>query len=596
MPVKTKAKPSKTVQSKNVTKKLDEQATAEKVLSHLAQSLALNGDGAGLSKLQESMQVFGFAIGDPNKTTKEKHPSFALPESDDGALTTTVGGVYGSYIDIEGSAKNELELISRYREMAMHQECDYAIQDIVNESIVNEDTNIPPVTIELENLEGYSDEFKSTLQKEFKAVLQLLNFKRKGQQIFKRWYVDGRLYYHIMINEEKPERGIYELRYIDPRRIKKFRELRTKRAESGAEIVDIVSEYYLYNVKGLQSSDAITGVRISPDAIAYCHSGLVNSGQNLIISWLHKAIKPLNQLRYIEDAVVIYRISRAPERRIFYVDVGNLQGAKAQQYMNNIINTHRNKLVYDANTGAIRDDKKFLSMMEDFWIPRREGSKGTEIDTLKGGENLGKMEDVEYFEKKLYQSLNVPFSRLSGDSGFNMGRSSEINRDEEKFFKFVVSLREQFQELFFILLRTQLLLKGLIAEMDWPEIQEGIYFNFAKNSFYVEASKLELLNSRLASAGQAAQFMGSLFSREYVYKNILMMSDWDIDQINKQIETEKPRATYDQETLVDLQTTLQKRTSEIQIAGQLKLQKAELQNQMALAPPEPKPLKPKGTK
>jgi capsid assembly protein Gp20 len=588
MPPTKKTKPTTSSKKKAVIKEKavsPKPVLAEKVLSHLANTYAVNGDLSSLEQLRESMKVFGFAIGDPKEKVKQKNPSFALPESDDGAVTTTVGGAYGSYINIEGYAKNEIELITRYREMAIQPECDYAIQDIVNESIVNEDNNLPPVTLETDSLTEYSDNFKEQLVNEFNTVVRLLNFKRKGQQIFKRWYIDARLFYHIMIDEANPRNGIQELRYIDPRRIRKYRELRAKRIEGGAEVFDVVSEYYIYNIQGVQAHDAVTGIKISPDSIAHCHSGLVDIQKNLVLSYLHKAIKPLNQLRYIEDATVIYRISRAPERRIFYIDVGSMPAQKAQQYLNDVMNRYRNKLVYDANTGEVRDDKKFLSMQEDYWIPRREGEKGTQVDTLKGGENLGKLDDVIYFEKKLYKALNVPISRLESENGgLNMGRSSEISRDEEKFYKFIVSLREQFQELFLTLLRTQLLLKGIITESDWPTIQEGCYIDFAKNSSYMEASKNESILGKLSALEAVQPFLGSMFSYEWAYKNILNFSDNDIKLMQKQLAKEKARPSYDQEIEVDLQKDLQKATSKMQIDGQLKLQQQELAMQKTVQP------------
>jgi len=500
------------------------------------------------------LRFFGFQIG-KDKPNKADNKSFAIPQNEDGAITIQAGGIYGTYVDLEGTSKNEIELITRYREMSLQPECEAAIEDIVDESIVIEEDE-PAVKIMLDKLpKPYNAEtIKQKIQDEFDSVLRLLNFRNEGHDIFKRWYIDGRSYYHMIIDDSAPAEGIQELRYIDPRRIRKVREIRKKLNDQGVEIIDSITEYYVYNERGLNNAQSTTmvGIKIAPDSICNAHSGLVDATRNMVLSWLHKAIKPLNQLRMIEDAVVIYRISRAPERRIFYIDVGNLPKIKAEQYLKDIMNKYRNKLVYDANTGELRDDKKFLSMMEDYWLPRREGGKGTEIDTLPGGENLGQMTDVEYFQEKLYKALNVPVSRLKSDSGFSLGRSAEISRDELKFFKFISRLRNRFSHLFDKLLRTQLLLKGVIENDDWDVIKQFISYDFAKDSYFTELKESEVLQGRMILLSQVDPYIGKYFSMDYIRRNILHMNEDEIKDMQTQMEKERPEL----EELLDTQATL----------------------------------------
>ena len=410
-------------------------------------------------------ELFGFQI-TRTKPKVDPKQSFTQPKADDGTQTVAAGGYFGQYLDMEGTAKTEQDLIRRYREVSIHPECDMAIEDIVNEAIVANEIDKDPVRVDLSDT-GLSSPIKRKIEDEFKELLRLMNFSTKGHDIFRRWYVDGRLYYHKIIDRDSPIKGITELRYIDPRKIKKIREIKKgTMACCYLQMIQVVQEYYeyfLYNEKGVAPTWYMAnagGLRIATDAIAYCPSGLVDQTKIMFISYLHKAIKPVNQLRMIEDAVVIYRIARAPERRIFKIDVGNLPKVKAEQYLRDVMARYRNKLVYDASTGEIRDDRNYMSMLEDFWLPSREGGRGTDISTLPGGQNLGEVADIEYFQRKLYRSLNVPISRLEASQGFNLGRSTEITRDELKFTKFVQRLRKKFTELFNDLLRTQLVLKG----------------------------------------------------------------------------------------------------------------------------------------
>jgi len=413
-------------------------------------------------------ELFGFSITRAKKQADPKQ-SFTTTQADDGTQTVAAGGYFGQYLDMEGTAKSEADLIRRYREVALHPECDMAIEDIVNEAIVANELK-DAVRVNVSDL-PYGQEVRRKIEDEFKQVLRLLNFNTKGHDIFRRWYVDGRIYYHKIIDRNSPVKGITELKYIDPRKVKKIREIRKKRPDGpvphGLSVVDEYVEYFVYNEKGVSGSTSGAGIKIAPDTIAFCPSGLIDQNKNMVLSYLHKAIKPVNQLRMIEDATVIYRIARAPERRIFKIDVGNLPKVKAEQYLRDVMARYRNKLVYDASTGEIRDDRNYMSMLEDFWLPSREGGRGTDITTLPGGQNLGEIADIEYFRAKLYRSLNVPASRLEANQGFNLGRASEITRDELKFTKFVQRLRKKFTELFNDLLRTQLILKGIISEDDW---------------------------------------------------------------------------------------------------------------------------------
>jgi hypothetical protein len=517
-----------------------------------------------------ALNLFGFTIS-RQKAEEDSlvQQSFAPPSSDDGALTITSAAYYGTYVDLDGTAKNEVELISRYREMAMQPEIESAIDDIINESIVQDDDgrNVKLIMDALKQPE----KIKKAILEEFNTVLRLLNYSNMAQDIFRRYYIDGRLFYHIIIDRENPIGGIKELRYIDPRKIRKVRELRKKKDErTGVEIMAVINEYYIYNDKaitGTQSNYGPVGTRITKDSIVNINSGLMDSRRAVVLSYLHKAIKPLNQLRMIEDATVIYRISRAPERRIFYIDVGNLPKLKAEQYLRDIMVKYKNKLVYDANTGEVRDDRKFLSMMEDFWLPRREGGKGTEITTLPGGQNLGELEDVKYFEKKLYKSLNVPISRLESSSGFTIGRSSEITRDELKFAKFIDRLRNKFAELFDQVLRIQCVLKGICTDAEFTEFKEHMYYDFIKDNNFSELKEAELMANRLSLLQQVDPYTGTYYSMGWIRRNVLRMDDEEIKLIDREIDDEK-KAGFEVPTEVQNAVTQQKMMTDIQMDAQ----------------------------
>ena len=482
--------------------------------------------------------LFGFSI---TRTKKPQDPkqSFTTPQADDGTQTVAAGGYFGQYLDMEGTAKNEQDLIRRYREIALHPECDMAVEDIINEAIVANELK-DAVKLDLTGVE-YGIEIKKKIDAEFQEVLRLMNFNTRGHDIFRRWYVDGRIYYHKVIDRESPIKGITELRYIDPRKIKKIREIRKKRPDGptpyGLTVVDEFEEYYIYNEKGVSNTTS-GGIKIATDTISFCPSGIIDQNKNLVLSYLHKAIKPVNQLRMIEDASVIYRIARAPERRIFKIDVGNLPKAKAEQYLRDVMARYRNKLVYDANTGEIRDDRNYMSMLEDFWLPSREGGRGTDITTLPGGQNLGEISDIEYFRSKLYRSLNVPASRLEASQGFNLGRSTEITRDELKFTKFVQRLRKKFTELFNDILRTQLVLKKVIADEDWHTVRDTLQYNFLQDGHFAELKESEMLLERLRLADAMRDYVGKYYSVEYIRKNVLRQSQRDIEDIDNQIKKE----------------------------------------------------------
>ena len=468
----------------------------------------------------------------------EAKQAFTVASPDDGTTTISAGGYFGQYLDMEVTAKNDIDLIKRYREIAQHPECDMAIEDIINETIVSDERDAS-VSVSLDKL-AVSDAIKAKVRDEFDEVLRLLNFDEKGHDIFRRWYVDGRIYFHKVIDPKSPRKGLTEIRYIDPRKIKKVREVAKKRDNKGkgVEIIETTAEWFVYNEKGISSANSNAGLKIAADSITYVTSGVIDQTKNMVMGHLHKAIKPTNQLRMIEDAVVIYRIVRAPERRIFYVDVGNLPKVKAEAYLRDVMARYRNKLVYDAATGEIRDDRKHMSMLEDFWLPRREGAKGTEVSTLSGGQNLGEISDVEYFQKKLYQSLNVPMSRLDSDNGFNMGRAAEITRDELKFTKFVARLRKRFTGVFNDILKTQLVLKGIITIEDWSRIKEHIQYTFLKDGYFAELKNAEILRERLSLAQEVSPYVGKYYSVEYVRKNILQQTDEDIIEIDGQIASE----------------------------------------------------------
>ena len=482
-------------------------------------------------------ELFGFRITKANQ--RGSSDGFTAPSSDDGTLdVVSGGGHYASVLDMDGRDRNELDLIRRYRDIAQQPECDSAIEDIANESIVSDERG-QSVSISLDRLD-LSPNIKSKIRDEFDEVLRLLDFNAKGHDIFRRWYVDGRIYYHKIIDRKSPRKGIQEVRYIDPRKIKKVREQRKELdKKTGADMVKAIEDFYLYNDKGWeQNTGTSSGIRITADSITYCPSGLVDMHKGTVLSYLTKAIKPVNQLRMIEDALVIYRISRAPERRIFYIDVGNLPKVKAEAYLKDVMNRYRNKLVYDARTGEIRDDRNHMSMLEDFWLPRREGGRGTEITTLPGGSNLGEIDDIKYFQNKLYRSLNVPISRLEAENSFSIGRSDNITRDELKFTKFVQKLRKKFTVLFMDMLRTQLILKGVIAEDEWPMIKEHLQFDFMQDGHFTELKNAEILQNRIDMLGQIESYVGTYFSKEYVRKHVLRMSDEEIEEIENQIKDE----------------------------------------------------------
>src|SRR5210317_938349 len=483
-------------------------------------------------------ELFGFNITRVKPKTDPKQ-QFSMPQAEDGTQVVAAGGFFGSYLDMEGTAKTEQDLIRRYREISLHPECDMAIEDIVNEAIVaNEMT--AAVKVNVENL-PYGPDVRKKIEDEFNEVLRLMQFNTKGHDIFRRWYVDGRIFYQKIIDRDSPKKGITELKYIDPRKIKKIREVRKKRPDGptphGLSVVDEFVEYYLFNEKGVMNSTS-GGIKIAPDTIAFCPSGLIDQTKNMVLSYLHKAIKPVNQLRMIEDATVIYRIARAPERRIFKIDVGNLPKVKAEQYLRDVMARYRNKLTYDANTGEIRDDRNYMSMLEDFWLPSREGGRGTDITTLPGGQNLGEIADIEYFRSKLYRSLNVPTSRLEASQGFNLGRASEITRDELKFTKFVQRLRKKFTELFNDILRTQLVLKGIIAEEDWYTVRDCLQYDFLQDGHFAELKQTELLRERLALANEMRDYIGKFFSVDYVRKHVLKQNEREIEDMDKQIKKE----------------------------------------------------------
>ena len=485
-------------------------------------------------------QLFGFQI--TRAKDKGEQASFVLPDPESGATTTA--GFYSEFLDIEGQTKSESDLIRRYRSTAEHPECDLAIEDIVNESI-NVDEYRQAVSINTDNL-PYSSKIKKRIREEFSQVLKLLDFTNKAHDVFRRWYIDGRIYFHKIVDEEDPQNGIQELRYIDALKIKRIRKIEKAETKKKSPTLNIIDDYYLYNENGITTANTAssgpvgTAIKITADAIAMCASGLFDPSKALVLSYLHKAIKPVNQLRMIEDAVVIYRISRAPERRIFYIDVGNLPKVKAEQYLKDVMNRYRNKLVYNAATGEIRDDRQQMSMLEDFWLPRREGGRGTEITTLPGGSNLGEIDDILYFQKKIYTSLNIPISRLETESGFSLGRGAEISRDEVKFTKFVQKLRNKFNHLFNDILKTQLLLKGVVAEDDWANIRDNISYNYLKDGHYAEMRDMDLLRDRMDMLNTMEPFIGQWFSKQYVQKQVFRMSDDEIENMQRQIDQETP--------------------------------------------------------
>jgi len=527
--------------------------------------------------MAQKFSLFGFTISrneeEENQSTQQ---SFSPPPSDDGALTITSAAYYGTYVDLDGTAKNEVELISRYREMAMQPEIESAIDDIVNEAICQDDDG-KNIQIILDDL-NVPDKIKKAIKTEFHQILRMLNYTNMAQDIFRRYYIDGKLYYHIIVDKENPTAGIKELRYVDPRKMRKIREIKKQKDErTGVEVMNVVNEYYIYNDKvttGSSTNYGPVGTRITTDSVVSVVSGLMDSRRAVVLSYLHKAIKPLNQLRMIEDATVIYRISRAPERRIFYIDVGNLPKLKAEQYLRDIMVKYKNKLVYDANTGEVRDDRKFLSMMEDFWLPRREGGKGTEITTLPGGQNLGELEDVKYFEKKLYKSLNVPVSRLDpNQSGFSLGRVGEITRDELKFAKFVARMRNKFSDLFHQALRVQLILKGVCTAEEWEQFKEHVHYNFIKDNNFTELKEAELMTQRLQLLASVDPYTGRYFSQAWIQRNVLRLNDDEIKVMQGEIEEEK-------EAGIGLPVGVTNDVAQQQMLQQIQMDGAEHQNEL----------------
>ena len=491
-----------------------------------------------------AFEIFGFKI---ERKSQEKSnaniPAFSLPENEDGAMMVSGAGAYGSYMDMEGQFNSEIDLIMKYREMSQVSYCEIAIDNIVNEAIVQDGTS-PPVNIVLDQT-SLTESIKRKVRDEFTKVLDLLNFNNYGHDIFRRWYVEGKIYYHIMIDENNPQLGIVELRSLDSTKIKKVKHVKQEKvAEKKVEVS--LNPMYSYNEAGLDSKTG-NGVMISGDSIAYATSGILNANKKQVLSYLHKAIKPLNQLKMVEDAIVIYRISRAPERRIFYIDVGNLPKIKAEQYIRDIMTRYKNRLVYDSDTGEIKDDRRHQSMLEDYWLPRREGGRGTEITTLPGGENLGQLDDVEFFQKKLYKALHVPVSRLEADSGFSLGRESEITRDELLFSKFIQKLQTRFSHVFDEIMEKQLILKNIMTASEWSKIRDKVHYRFEKDHYYTEFKQQETLSQRIDLARNMEDLVGEYYSKEWFRKNILRQSQDEVEMIDSQIEKEKAAGEYDNE-------------------------------------------------
>lgn len=482
-------------------------------------------------------KAFGFELKRVQKQNQEndKSPSIVPKVDEDGAGYVSASGSYfGQYIDLEGTgAKDNQELIKKYRSMAEHPECDAAIEDIINESIVSSELE-STVSINLDKVEA-ADKIKKTITEEFNNVVSMLNFEEYGHDMFRSWYVDGRIYHHLVVNESNLKSGIQEVRPIDATKIRKVKEVKYKKdPKTGAKIVDKTNDFYIYQ----ERAGANNGIKLTSDSVSYVTSGLLDTSKKRVLSYLHKAMKPVNQLRMMEDSLVIYRMARAPERRIFYIDVGNLPKGKAEQHLKDIMSRYRNKIVYDANSGEVKDDRKHMSMLEDFWLPRREGGRGTEISTLPGGENLGQIDDIIYFQKKLYRSLNVPLNRLEQESQFSLGRSTEINRDEVKFMKFIDRLRKKFSHLFIGILKKQLILKGVCTEQDWESWKSEIQVDFSRDNHFTEMKDAELLRERLQTMDQISSYVGEYFSREWVMKNVMMFNDEDIEDMSKQVEAE----------------------------------------------------------
>ena len=494
------------------------------------------------------MELFGFRLdrSKKEKTQDKALKSFVVPTFDDGAIPVEAGGFYGQYVDLDGTVRNDFELTMKYREMAQDPIVEVAIDDIINEGIVVGEKK-SPVKIVLDRSKC-SDKIKDLIHEEFRNLLRVMQFETKGTDIFRRWYVDGKIFFHLIIDDANPQKGNLELRYIDPMNIQKIREYTKETLKNGTKIITGFQDFYLYNKDNPRAGGNPSGIKISEDAIAFCSSGLMDSRYKRTVGFLHKSIKPLNQLRMLEDAIVIYRISRAPERRIFYIDVGNLPKTKAEQYVKDLMNRYRNRLVYDANTGEMRDDKKFMSMLEDYWLPRREGSKGTEITTLQGGSNLGELTDVIYFQKKLYRALSVPVSRLEQDKQFMLGRSTEITRDEVRFTKYIHRLRTKFSEMFYDILKKQLILKKIISSDEWADIKEGIYFDFLKDNLFTELKNAELRKTQVEELGNIKPYIGKYYSHQWVRKNVLGFNESEITAMDREIEKERNQGKIEPDT------------------------------------------------
>lgn len=531
-------------------------------------------------------ELFGFEL--RKKKLEPELPSFAPPkDSDDGAVVVSAGGAFGTYVDLDGTVRSEAELVTKYREMSLQPECDAAVDEIVNESISIDEEHI--VQINLEELK-VTDNIKKIIRDEFQNCLNLLEFNKFAYEIYRRWYIDGRLYYHVVIDEKNPAAGIKEVRYVDPRKIRKVREVQKKKIQANnpgdAVVTKTVNEYFIFNDKGFNFGNkavgpSTTGLKIAKDSILHVVSGLTDNQGTMVLSYLHKAIKPLNQLRTLEDALVIYRLARAPERRIWYIDVGNLPKMKAEQYVRDIMVKHKNRLIYDAQTGDIRDDRKFMTMLEDYWLPRREGGRGTEVTTLPGGQTLGQMDDVLYFQKKFLNSLNVPVSRLNSDALFSIGRATEITRDELKFAKFCTRLRGRFSSLFVEMLKKQLVLKGITTLEDWKSIQDDIRFDFAKDNYFTELKDAEILEGRINQARNIQDMVGKYYSHEWVRKNVIHQSDDDIADNDAQVAVENKEVQAGDDRWVNPAV----------LNNGMLLQQAEAQSQQAQAAQE-QPLQP----
>ena len=534
------------------------------------------------------MQLFGFEI----KRTKDEQvlpiPSVVPPTNQDGSTVVNsgvnAGGYYGMVVDLDASLKNENDLIRRYREISQYTDCDAAIEDIVNEALISDESK-QPIEIILDDV-NVSSGIKNKISNEFSEVLRLLKFNDRGHEIFRQWYIDGRLYYQILFDEANVKAGIAELRFIDPRKIRRIKNVKKEKTPQGVEIIKTIQEFYLYNDKGM-SEQSTQGVQLPIDSVVHCPSGVMDMNSGMMLSHLHKAIKPTNQLKMIEDSLVIYRISRAPERRIFYVDVGNLPKLKAEQYVNDIMNKFRNKIVYDATTGETRDDRRHLSMMEDFWMPRREGGKGTEISTLPGGQNLGAIEDIEYFQNKLYHSLNVPVSRMQQSEGFSIGRSNEITRDEVKFNKFIVRLRKKFAVLFLEALKVQLVAKNIVSIKDWDDIRHGIRFDFLEDNHYAELKDAELLTQRVTLLQQIDPYIGRFYSDDWIKRKLLRMTDDEIALMDKQIKASLKTNVSFAQNKGEQQLAQQQPTMDYQNDLQMQAQQQQMAAQQQAAPAAP---------